>query len=136
MMSDSKYDPPNMDLIRLVQQARLQHDRDAKPSDVSAVYWLEFKSDSAPPPTPHAGQWVIEIPADQADTIWESVKSATQRGDLGYKSKLATISRTGKPTLQTLAIRTYDSQDAEDVARVRAGLSALGIVGDWVYEPD
>ncbi len=133
-MPDDQNDQPNMDLIQMVQRARMQHDSQARPSEMSAVYWLEFKHESAPPPTSRAGQWVIDIPAQQADSVWQAVKDATARGELGYKSKLATISRTGTPEMRTLAIRTIDADDSADVARVRAGLDALGLGAGWDYE--
>jgi len=40
-MTDPKNDPPNLDLISMVQQARMQHDADVLPSQVGAVYWIE-----------------------------------------------------------------------------------------------
>ncbi len=46
-------DSPNLDLIRMVQQARMAHDAQAKPSQVAAVYWIEAKplAEDSPAPT-------------------------------------------------------------------------------------
>ena len=37
-MSDPKPKAPNLDLIQMVQQARMLHDREAVPSSMNAVY--------------------------------------------------------------------------------------------------
>lgn len=40
----SKNEKPNLDLIGMVQQARMQHDAGAAPSQMDAVYWIEAKA--------------------------------------------------------------------------------------------
>jgi hypothetical protein len=138
-MSDENPEPPDLDLINKVQQARMMHDSQTKPSEVSGVYWIEAKcdSDDFPPPTPRSGQWVIDIPAHQADAVWEQIKSATEQGKLGYKSRISTASRSGKhPDSRAVCVRTYDSADESDVHRVGVALEALEIDGEWRYERD
>ena len=76
-MSDDppKPTPPNLDLIQMVQAARLAHDAGVLPSQVQGVYWLEVKRETAgPDPTSRAGRWVIETTADAADI--ERVRAA------------------------------------------------------------
>ncbi|HEX2622319.1 MAG TPA: hypothetical protein VHL11_19305, partial [Phototrophicaceae bacterium] len=67
MSSGSDSQPPklDLDLIAMVQKARMLHDAEAKPSEISAVYWIEAKnlSDPAITPTPRSGEWVIETSA-------------------------------------------------------------------------
>lgn len=122
-------DFPNLDLIRMVQQARMAHDAQAKPSQVAAVYWIEAKpaADDAPAPTPRAGEFVIETTADGVDAVWDKIREATQSGALGYKSKVATVSRTGDARSRLIVVRTIDADDAHDVARVQDALAALGV---------
>lgn len=130
---------PNLDLIQMVQQARMMHDAEAKPSEVGGVYWIEAKStaENTKAPTPFSGQWEVEVNVQEVDTLWQTVKTATEAGDLGYKSKVSTSSRNQRnPDARTLAIRTYDSRDESDKKRIRTALDALAIVGDWHYVED
>ena len=138
-MSDEKRDPPNMDLIQMVQRARMQHDADAKPSDVSAVYWIEakYEGDDVKPPTPNAGQWMVDIPVDAADTAWEQIKAATVTGQLGYKSKVSTAARSGaKTATRTLIVRVHAASDAAEVQRIKAALDGMTMPGEWRFERD
>lgn len=93
-MSDAKPKPPNLDLINMVQQARMMHDREAVPSSMNAVYWIESKSlTPVPAITPHAGEWLIETTAAEVDDLWTKIRQATEKGLLGYKSKVLDIPR-------------------------------------------
>ena len=67
-----KPDKPNLDLINMVQQARMMHDNEATPSEVSAVYWIETKDQSgkAKAPTPRSGQWMLELDVTQVDSAY------------------------------------------------------------------
>jgi hypothetical protein len=126
---NQKPNPPNLDLIEMVQQARMMHDRDARPSQMGSVYWIEAKrpEDSAHPgPTPRSGEWVIETTVDNVDATWAVIKAATESGKLGYKSKVSTAARDGTDE-RSIRVRTYDAADQVDVERVRSALMAMGI---------
>ena len=111
---------PNLDLINLVQQGRMAHDNTAKPSQISGVYWIEAKAPTdTPGPTPRAGAWQLRTAVDAVDTQWEKIKTATEAGDLGYKSKVSTASRDGSATNRIIQVLTADSADQADVDRVR-----------------
>lgn len=130
MPDDKQPQVPNLDLIQMVQRARMQHDSDAVPSEVAAVYWIECKPDvPVAPPTPRAGAWVIEVDLADVDVVWETVKQATRAGRLGYKSKVSTASRKGErdSTRRVILVCTADRTDAADCARVRGALEALGL---------
>jgi hypothetical protein len=119
----------NLDLIRMVQQARMQHDSGLRPSQVSATYWIECKRPSATPaPTPRTGEFRLFTHVAQVDDDWERIKAATLAGQLGYKSKVSTRPTPDHPAAdgRTICVRTYDHSDAADVERVRAALVALG----------
>lgn len=121
---------PNLDLIQMVQQARMAHDRDATPSAVSAVYWIESKPLApVPPPTPRAGEWVIETTVTNVDALWAKIKAATEAGQLGYKSKVSTSPAKGQANTaaRLIVVRTRDADESADVARVEAVLKALDI---------
>ncbi|MBZ0303630.1 MAG: DUF1917 domain-containing protein [Anaerolineae bacterium] len=130
---------PNLDLINQVQQARMQHDADAVPSQVSGVYWIEAKRSAAfqaSGPTPRAGYWRIDTTLDQVDELWATIKAATAAGQLGYKSKVATASRDAYANSRVIHVLTYDHMDQADVDRVRAALEQLDIPGDLTYHAD
>jgi hypothetical protein len=128
---------PNLDLINLVQQARMQHDADAVPSQVSGAYWIEVKcSTGINGPTPRAGYWRIQTTLDAVDVLWAKIKAGTEAGQLGYKSKVATASRDGQMNTRVIHIMTYDADDTADVERVRAALEAFGVPGEMTYHRD
>ena len=130
-MSDSKPNDLNLNLIQMVQAARMMHDETAKPSDYAAVYWIEAKRQMGdyPPPTPNAGEWRIPLTAETVDAVWEQVKSATAAGKLGYKSKVSTRPAAGQshPDERLLCVRSYDAADEADVERIKQVLLAMGL---------
>lgn len=129
-MRDDKPTPLHMDLIQMVQRARMQHDAQAVPSEIPGVYWIEAKPEAETrPPTAQAGLWLIETDAARVDAQWATVKAATQAGKLGYKSKALTRPRSGQrgADQRVICACTVDRNDAEDVERVRAALLELGL---------
>lgn len=137
-MADPKPGPPDLDLIRQVQRARRLHDAQARPSQTAGVYWIEARPEAPAPPTQRAGRFVLATSAAAADALWARVKTATEAGLLGYKAKVSTAPGPGQagPDARLIYICTRDSQDAADVARVRAALRALGLPDDLPYETD
>lgn len=136
-MSDDK-NP--LDIIDMVQKARMMHDADAQPSNIAAVYWIEAKSQSEDTtgPTSRSGQWVIETTVTEVDRLWAKVKDATEAGKLGYKSKVSTASRSRVkgPDQRVICVRTYDSDDSADINRIREALEALDMPTPFTYEHD
>lgn len=128
-MGDQKSTPADMNLINMVQQARMVHDREALPSEVSAVYWIESKPlGDAKAPSAQAGDWVISTTLEAVDELWIKVRTATEKGLMGYKSKVATIATKGRSAHErVIVVRTYDADDGVDVARVEAALREMGI---------
>ena len=109
-MPDDK-NPLNLDLINMVQNARMLHDQTARPSDYSAVYWIESKRKQGDYPalTANTGEWRVKLSITNVDAIWEQVKIATEHGTLGYKSKVSTRPAAGQthPDERLLCVRTY-----------------------------
>ena len=64
--------------------------------------------------------------AAEVDAVWEQVKALTERGELGYKSKVSTQGLASRDE-RVLCARTYDAGDRADVERVGAALRALGL---------
>jgi hypothetical protein len=132
-----KPDQPDLDLIGMVQHARMAHDAEAVPSQVAAVYWIEARREGAgAAPTPRAGRWVIPTTVREVDALWEQIRAATRAGKLGYKSKVSTAARDlGKDRDdRVIHVVTYDADDAADVARVRDALRDLGVSENIQYE--
>ncbi|MCY4020147.1 MAG: DUF1917 domain-containing protein [Chloroflexi bacterium] len=131
MADDKGREQMNLDLIEMVQRARMMHDEDARPSDYAAVYWIEAKRKAGdyPAPTSNAGEWRARLTVATVDAVWEMVKRATVAGKLGYKSKVSTRPAAGQadPDERLLCVRTYDARDVDDVERVRAVLEAMGL---------
>ena len=136
MTDDNNAPKLDLDLIQMVQRARMMNDDTAKPSKVSAVYWIAAKAPN-PAPTPRAGKWIVQTTVDVVDALWEKVKAATEAGELGYKSKVSTApgKEQGHSSARLLHIRVADSDDAADLERVRVALESLGIT-DMRYERD
>ena len=137
MSADEQPPDLNLDLIQMVQRARMLHDQSARPSDYSSVYWIEAKREAGggyPAPTAKAGEWRATLPAAEVDAVWERVKALTAQGGLGYKSKVSTQGLV-KRDERLLCVRTYDAGDSADVNRVGAALRALGLT-DLSYVPD
>jgi hypothetical protein len=135
-MPDDKKQQPDLDLIAMVQQARMVHDDQATPSQIAGVYWIEAKCqvEDCPPPTSRAGQWMLETTVQQVDSVWQTIKQATEQGRLGYKAKVSTASRSGQSSeARTVCVCAYDSADEADVQRIRRALESLPIAGDWHY---
>lgn len=129
----------NLDLINMVQNARMAHDKDAQPSKVPGVYWIEVKpnAEGHAMPTPRTGEFRIATDAEHVDDLWATIKQATEAGQLGYKSKVSTRPAHGQPgdTERMICVRTYDADDNADVERIRAALQGLG-VDNAVYARD
>jgi hypothetical protein len=126
MTDEYKPQKPDIDLINMVQKARMQHDADVRPSQVSGAYWIESKDPSGKAPTSNPAELVINTTVQEVDALWEKVKAATEAGTLGYKSKVSTASRMQKnPDHRVIIVKTYDADDQADVERVRDALLAL-----------
>lgn len=138
MSDDNK--PLNLDLINMVQNARMMHDQTARPSDYSAVYWIESKRKAGDYPalTPNAGEWRVKLNVKNVDAVWEQVKQATENGDLGYKSKVSTrpAARQTHPDERLLCVRTYNADDTADVERVKHALLEMGLDEGLCYNRD
>ena len=123
--------PIDLDLIEMVQRARMMHDEEARPSENPAVYCIEAKcrSGTCPAPTANSGEWRARLTVATVDNVWNRVKRATVAGKLGYKSKVSTRPAAGQadPDERLLCVRTYDARDADDVERVKRALLGLGL---------
>jgi len=129
-MTNDKPKPPDLDLIQMVQQARMLHDREAVPSNMNAIYWIESKPLTPMPDlTSRAGEWRIETTVAEVDDLWVKIREATERGLLGYKSKVSTSPAKGQSnaSARLIVVRTYDADDSADVLRIQTVLREMGM---------
>ena len=118
---------PDLDLIQLVQRARMAHDDRARPSQISGAYWLEAKAapGATAGPTVRAAALRADCDLADVDVIWDLLRAATQAGRLGYKAKVATAAREAATGRRELQVLIADAADAADLARVQAELKSL-----------
>lgn len=84
-----------------------------------------------------SGKWMVFWKPDEIDAAWECIREAVRSGRLGYRAKVATQPshwRTG--VFHVVCVYTYDSDDVEDVRRVRAELRHLGVTRKIGYKED
>lgn len=111
------------------------------PSKVTNQYWLYAKRAKGmyPNDTKRVGKWLIFAPLSEIDEWWELIKGCTENGLLGQASKVAT-SRPNRnandPNMKVICVYTYDSDDDNDVMRVRDILRKLGITQKIPYKTD
>ncbi len=131
-------DRPELDLIDLVQRARMAHDDQAKPSQIRGAYWLEAKAPPGlwPGPTRRAAEFHAGADLAEVDALWETLRAATQAGRLGYKAKVATAAREAAPDRRELRVLVADRADETEVARLQAELRALTPDLRWELLPD
>ncbi len=112
----------------------------AKPSEVTEVYWLvaERRSGKYPIPTKNCGKWLIFIDKSDVNEMWAKIKKATEEGKLGNASKVATAkpSPLGEQDTKVICVYTYDWTDDKDVKRIREELKKLGMVNKIPYKSD
>ena len=127
--------------LKTIQMELVQQYADSNPSEVTEVYWLYAlrQKGSYPRSTPRSGKWLVFVDRNEVDTLWATIKQATEAGQLGGNAKVATAKRnpyaTGSKT-KVICVYTYDWTDEADVRRIRIELRALGIAQKIPYKAD
>lgn len=131
-------EPPDLDLIQLVQRARMAHDDRARPSQISGAYWLEAKAapGAVAGPTVRAAALRADCDLADVDAVWDLLRAATQAGRLGYKAKVATAAREAATGRRELRVLVADAADATALARVQAELKSLTPELRWELASD
>jgi Domain of unknown function (DUF1917) len=110
------------------------------PSQIQDDYWVSARArKNRVPFTERSGKWLIFVPLDELDDAWAKIKKATEAGLLGNSSKAATAlsnPNAADPTKRVICVYTYDSDDREDVMRVRQALRDLGFDRPMPYKTD
>ena len=113
----------------------------ARPSEVTVAYWLyaERRVGDYPISTPRSGKWLLFIPVEQVDGVWNAIKRAVEEGRLGDSAKVATARpnpNASNPNVKVICVYTYDADDDADVTRVREELRQLGFTQRIPYKTD
>lgn len=114
---------------------------DAKPSEVTEVYWIYAirKKGQYPKSTPRSGKWLIFVDPKNVDEVWLKIKKAVEEGKLGSSAKVATAKPSplaGKSNAKVICVYTYDWTDEKDVKRIREELRKLGVTNRIPYKAD
>lgn len=64
---------------------------DARPSEITDVYWIYVKRKKGKYPQPRrSGKWLVFVDIKNVDEVWAKIKKATEGGRLGARAKVAT----------------------------------------------
>ena len=112
-----------------------------KPSEVIDSFWLYAKRKSGvyPEHSENGGKWLIFVPSEKVDDIWEKIRIATEQVLLGSSSKVATARpNPNAANLETkvICVYTYDWMDENDARGIRETLRQLGITSKIPYKAD
>jgi hypothetical protein len=111
------------------------------PSCIKDDYWIyAYRQTGTYPAHAHrGGKWLIFVPTQSVDEVWQKISLAVEGGHLGESAKVST-SRPNpiaqNRSKRVICVYTYDSDDAVDVRRIRAVLRALGIRHRIPYKTD
>ncbi len=111
------------------------------PSQETDVPWLGAKrrKGTYPETSNRSGKWLIFVPREQIDNIWLTIKEATEEGILGSAAKVSTAlsnPNSTEPNKNVICVYTYDSDDEQDVRRIREELRKMWITEKIPYKPD
>jgi|SRR5688572_941652 len=111
------------------------------PTKEKCKYWLfaERKVGSYPVHTERGGKWLIFIPRETVDGVWERIREAVEQGKFGGSAKVSTAKPRPASTDRSshvICVYTYDALDEADVRRIRSSLRELGIVKKISYKTD
>lgn len=114
---------------------------DAKPSEVTDVYWVYAKRGEGKYPklTLRSGKWLVFVDKKDVDEVWAKIKKAVEEGKLGNDAKVATAKPNRlatNPNKRVICVYTYDYTDEQDIRRVREELRHLGINSRIPYKTD
>lgn len=112
-----------------------------KPSQVMDLYWLHAKRKQGtyPEHSENGGKWLIFVPLQQIDEVWEKIRLATEQGLLGSSAKVSTARPNPNATnsdTKVICVYTYDWTDEHNVKTIREALRQLGITSKIPYKAD
>lgn len=125
----------------MTQSSQMWFGNSLPPSVDEEVYWHfvngPSRRDMRLKDMQFVGKWMIFVDQANVDDVWLKIGRATSEGLLGIASKVATA----KPTRydkdsRVICVYTRNSNDVDDVKRVRSALRDLGFVSSLKYKTD
>ncbi len=111
-----------------------------RPSEATDDYYIraQRKKGRYKKPTRRSGKWLVFVKEDDVDAVWAKIREAVEEGRLGGSAKVSTAKPNplGKPGTRVVCVYTYDSNDRQDVERIREELRKLGITDKIPYKTD
>lgn len=86
-----------------------------------------------------SGKWLVHCSLPYYDEVWGKLKAATEKGELGFESKIRNPSNPLVRVERSLVacVCTYDFEDVDDVRRVLVALRDLGFIRETLrYKRD
>ncbi|MFX1295275.1 MAG: putative phosphothreonine lyase domain-containing protein [Promethearchaeota archaeon] len=126
----------------IIRQKRISNPSSEKnPSEVTEVYWIFVHNNEIdyPAPTQQSGKWLVFVHKNQIDLVWKKIKFCIENGELGRSAKVSTARpnpNAQDPEKHVICVYTYNSDDVEDVRRIRQRLRELGITQKIPYKTD
>jgi hypothetical protein len=85
----------------------------------------------------YVGKWLVFVPHESVDEVWERIRKATEKGGLGISAKVSSSRPSEyKSTEHVICIYTYDFRDKANVGETLKGLREIGITGRLYYKTD
>jgi hypothetical protein len=111
------------------------------PMDVTDASWLWAyrQTGTYPEHGRNGGKWLVFAPIDAINSVWCTIREATERGELGATSKVSTAKpnpNANDKSEKVICVFTYDHTDEADVWRIREALRQLGITQTISYKAD
>ena len=109
------------------------------PTRTTLLYWIvqdapDFRSEEMD--DERAGKWLIFLPDERVDGLWQKVRNATASGELGISAKVSTAKPNpeSRDERKVIYVSTRDWADEADVMRVRERLRGMGVVDRIGYK--
>lgn len=111
-----------------------------RPSTIDIYPWLYITDETQiHQEAIRPGKWLIFVPVEELDQIWQIIRAATMLGQLGPSSKTSTNynnPHASNQNTKVICVYTNDHEDLPDVKRVRQKLRELGITQKIPYKTD
>jgi hypothetical protein len=112
------------------------------PSEEREAFWLYARNETPtgrPEDRERSGKWLVFVPKERLDEVWEVLWKETEAGRLGCRTKVSTAARNPAQVVLderngVISVFTYDHRDEADLRRVRARLRELGFRDKLAYK--
>lgn len=85
----------------------------------------------------YVGKWLIFVPHESVDEVWEKIRQATEAKQLGIAAKVSTSRPSGyKSKDHVICVYTHNFRDKANVGEVLKRLREIGITGKLYYKSD